>query len=245
MNFHWSNENIKKDGAKGSGFWSGRAWWNTDNQKHSLNCEWLMGRKSRFTMLEFERGEGREICFKIGIHWLFTLFIAIETMWFPYRSNSREIGVSIHDGSLWLYVWRDPHSWSKTDPWWMNTYSFYPAEFFLGRRKHSKKTINQYRVKIDLPERSYPANVHIYESVWKRPRSPRVIRRITADIEMETPIPIPGKGENSWDLDDDAIFELAINYQPDTDIIEYVRNYVFDIRERYAHVHWMPEQSLN
>jgi hypothetical protein len=63
---------------------------------------------------------------------------------------------------------------------------------------------------VAMPEGNYPCVTRFYEETWQRPRLPwasRVSRR--AEVLMLVPIPIPGKGENSYDIDDDAIYSLS------------------------------------
>ena len=79
----------------------------------------------------------------------------------------------------------------------------------MGRSKYSERDIETVRVNVPMPEGDYPATVQLDQAVWKRPRWPFAQKIHRADIELDKPIPIPGKGENSWDLDEDAIFSLT------------------------------------
>lgn len=241
MHFHWTNDNEHSDGTTGSAFWKGRAWWR--GTKWRIALQWLFGRNSRHTMFDFSRLEGRKISFAIGIHFLFALFVTISLPWIPERrwDNQREFRLSFSEGYVIFAPWRDPGSWSQDNPWWDNTYVFSPADFLLGRQRHSERDLYTVRSVVDMPEGNYPATIRVFESTWTRPRWFRKLQVIRADIEMDIPIPIPGKGENSWDLDDNGIESMCVSVTTVDEAVNRMRESAMQTRRRYGGEGWMPK----
>jgi hypothetical protein len=62
-----------------------------------------------------------------------------------------------------------------------------------------------------MPEGKYPAHVKRERRTWKRPRWFTPLVREYWDVDVESGIRVPGKGENSWDCDDDAIFASSFS----------------------------------
>lgn len=79
----------------------------------------------------------------------------------------------------------------------------------------------------------YPATVQHGVYVWSRPRWRTRVRRFT-EIKLEHPPMFAGKGENSWDCDDDCFYSSS---GPRQTTEEAVRDYVasvVDQREKYG-----------
>ena len=66
-----------------------------------------------------------------------------------------------------------------------------------------------HEVEINLGGQVRPVKIELYEARWKRKRWPKARVVARADIELFDGIPIPGKGENGWDIEDDAIYGLV------------------------------------
>lgn len=112
------------------------------------------------------------------------------------------------EGGLWFCLWADQWSSSFGDAWWRRMYHFDVADFVLGKAAYSSKELVTYAVSIPLPEGTFPGTVTLEEATWKRPRwKAKIVRR--ADISVERPPTFPGKGENSWDQGDDAIYSMT------------------------------------
>lgn len=142
--------------------------------------------------------------------WQYSLCIGLISLYLAlpgkYRSygEDREVEISFHNGALWWSFWTDPMSWSSKTPRWRHG-NFDFADFFLGRSKCEHRTIEARDVLVPMPEKAYPAKAELQEWTWKRPRwFAKTIKRVQIDIPGG--VPIPGKGENSWDCGDDAIF---------------------------------------
>jgi hypothetical protein len=241
--WHMSNENRdSRDEPKGSAFWAGRAWLSFNSLRH-IYFEWYVGRHSRHTGMTFgiRRDGERELNFFFGIAGLIGLYLAFSGfIRFRYMGadyTERTIGWSIFDGTLWLYPWIDRTGWGpRADPISIN-----PANFFLGRRKYSQTEPTRTYVSIPMPEGTYHAYVDQYTSMWKRPRWPRVKKVERFDITLGTPIPVPGKGENSWDLDDDAVFSSCIAAKSLDEAVQRLVDDILETRRKYGGEGWKPE----
>ena len=171
----------------------------------------------------------RAVHFSIRIPYLFSLYLSFRNF-FKLPDVDREISVRIIEGSIFWTLWRTPHEWHSGD--WRND-SFNLPNFLRGRPKHSERDISTHEVDIPMPEGMYPAKIRLYESTWRYPRwFPR--RLVRAEIEMVKPIPVPGKGENSWDIDDDAIFGGTYHASTIPEAIAAITRSAYRDREKYG-----------
>lgn len=83
------------------------------------------------------------------------------------------------------------------------------TDALFGKPKHSLEILSEQD--ITMPEGKYPAHVKRERRTWKRPRGFTPLVREYWDVDVESGIPVPGKGENSWDRDDDAIFASSFS----------------------------------
>lgn len=151
---------------------------------------------------------------------LFSLYVSIDN-WRLQQSlerltkrsdqqygNGREICIYWFEDGLWWSLWSDPMESRSRDPWYAKMHVFRPVDFLLGRPMYSTETIKTERTIVPMPEGGYPATVTINRDSWKRSRwfKARVLTR--CEVKPDTPIPFPGKGENSWDCGEDASHSL-------------------------------------
>jgi hypothetical protein len=212
---------------KGSMWEYGRCWlsfpvdpeYGSSNKTVKFNFNWHFGSKVRLFMLTFDVG-GDESDFHLtwAIERLFYFSLGIENIiprnlkkrwkWWP-SWEVRETGIRIvlEQGWIWLDTFYDGSDSSKNRRWQHITLT--PLDWLFGKVKHSSEDLSNSDVIVSLPEANYQTKVRMFRSTWKRPRWPRSLVLTRADIEVEGGIPIPGKGENSWDLDDDAVFSLT------------------------------------
>lgn len=125
--------------------------------------------------------------------------------------NPRRIGIGLHDAAIWWDIWADGHEWRASDPKWMHG-SWHPLDTFFGRHEHKERTIEEREVSIPMPERGYPAKVRMAVETWERPRWPFWPMRteiVRAHIDVPEGIGMPGKGENDYDIGDDATYGLT------------------------------------
>lgn len=183
--------------------------------------------------------------------------------------GGREFGITINDGRLRILIaapdfgsTREPRfAWSRflrggrqlrrtfrPEPlgdhrralagW---EFTIAPLDTLLGSRRATFQTTGTVRAVVPMPEGAYPCTVTLHDALSRRPRWPwRKQRWPSADVELDTPIPVPGKGENAWDIDDDA---LHSHHGPAADVaaaLASVTESALRDRERYATLEWAP-----
>lgn len=131
------------------------------------------------------------------------------THWQLYPKKEREWGFHLVDNTLRLHCGALIGEWSHDQPWWWER-SIDLADLFLGKNRYREwKRTDIVPISIPLPEGVYPAVARQERRSWKRPRWPRTLRRTSWYIDVPNGLPIPGKGENSYDLDDDGIYDFG------------------------------------
>lgn len=159
------------------------------------------------------------------------------------------VDVRLHDGALWWEVWHPKHQWTRGTPRWRSG-NFKWRDALLGKQVHSKTVIGAPRqVEVPLPEGSYPAMVTIEECRWTRPRWPYpvVIKRFDLDILKEDGteggyLPVPGKGENSWDCGPDGVYSMSAPGGSVEEAIGHAVASVLRDRQRHAGTHSYAER---
>ena len=153
--------------------------------------------------------------------------------------NPRRVGISVHSAAIWWDIWADDHEWRASDPKWMHG-SWHPLDTFFGRHQHKECTIEEREVSIPMPERGYPAKVRMAVETWERPRFPWWPMRteiVRAHIDVPGGIGKPGKGENSWNLGDDAIYGMTCVARTVEDGVGKLVTSVLRDRQRYGGSH--------
>ena len=245
---HFHSQNLNKLGSK---IKRGRCWWHI-NDKNCINFEWVLWSKDFHIGILLGAYENA-IQLTFGLI-LFTVYLSWENHKVEYwvqdkikrktdtYGNGREIAIKWHHETLWIDLWNDPMEWNNTDPWWWS-FNFNPKDILLGRQIHTPKDISKTNVTITMPENTYNGTVRIFESTWKRPRWPFPIKLVRTDIDVPEGIPVPGKGENSWDCGQDAIFSLTSSEQTVSGAIGALVKDVLKTRERYGGLNWKPEME--
>lgn len=137
-----------------------------------------------------------------------------------WGSGEREFRLSWRPWSWHWNIWTYPH---ESKNWWRDGH-FDLADFLLGREKHTAVKGEKQAITVSMPEGDYQGTVEIVHRSWKRPRWPTIKRRVSADIEMAVPIPVPGDGENDWDCGDDAIYGGSYSASTAQEAIDAIRN---------------------
>jgi hypothetical protein len=263
---HWQNLNEKKDGTTGSMFKHGRAWiyskWEDERaqRRKELHLEWSLFTK--FWALEFSVGtgdadDGLSLWVACG---LFSLHVSFEGilsrkfvermqekakstkgLGYAYMALPRSTGVKIHGNTIWFEIW-NTEDWSSEQPKWMS-FNFGVVDFLFGKEKYETKVVAESTGEIILSDGVHSVKIQLTEDSWKRPRLPKpmIVRR--ARIESEKGIPVPGKGENSWDCDDDAIFSSTFPADSFDAALNHLRESVLKTRQQYGGANWLPSHK--
>lgn len=161
-----------------------------------------------------------------------------------YVGEGREIGFSVHDWTFRWDFWMPIHSGRSDDPWYRRGHvgADQIADIFLGRERREDVVVREEARTLELPEGTYPVKVKLTELQFKRPRwpMPRVVPRTELDFN-EKPVPIPGKGENSYDCDEDATYSSSCHgHDVDKALAEF-KEHTLKTRERRGGKNWRPE----
>lgn len=138
--------------------------------------------------------------------------------------------VTFHDRAVWWSIWHDKWSWKRGTPKWRDG-NFHWWDWLTGKPVHATEvTEGPVDVVVPMPEGAYKATVTLERATWTRPRWPwpQVVDRYDLDVvsrpgpqgpyvpELEADgtrlpgyIPVPGKGENSWDCGGDGTFSQS------------------------------------
>lgn len=209
-----------------------------DDFKFHISIKGLFAFWLTFSHLPFFHGLFREISEGFGYetgfsfhNWTLWVHLAHSDTW-----GSRTVEFKFLPD--WVHVWAGmPY---KNYSWWHGFYvSIDFADAILGRNKHSSENIG-IPVYIDFPihpdielGKKYTIKIQMRKDTWKRPRWFREVQ-MRADYECDPPIPVPGKGESDWDLDDDAIHGGCMNSDSPETLVRKLLASVNKTREKYG-----------
>ena len=150
-------------------------------------------------------------------------------VWLPSR---RECDFYISDWTIRLTPWGRWGEWRKVDPWWVRGVSLDLRRMVLGKRVYESEELALVPCVIPMPEGDYRAVAKVKRvtrgfSRWFK----RTANEVTLDIPKG--IPFAGKGESSYDCDDDGLF--GISGSSIDDAIRRAQDAVNDSRRRYGH----------
>jgi hypothetical protein len=188
----------------------------------------------------------------LGVPLLFDLWVTFERMGFqwltkrlfkPKDYEGRTTRVNWHHGMLWWQFWHSDSSRSSTTPRWRHG-NWSPMDTLFGKENHTREQLRTERVAIPLPERIYPATITFTRYTHKRPRAWWKQVVLGANVEPDHPIPEPGKGENSYDMDDDALYSMYTPAATTEEAIAAVVESVLRTRRRHGgSVAWQPAKA--
>lgn len=150
-------------------------------------------------------------------------------VWLPDR---REFDFYVSDWTIRFTPWGRWGEWHARDPWWIRGASFDACQFVLGRRVYDAEELALVPCEVPMPEGTYPA----VAKVQRVTRGfARWFKRVGTEVTLSIPkgIPFAGKGENSWDCDDDGLF--GIGGDSIDDAIRSAQDAVKSRRQRYGH----------
>jgi|SRR6185437_1201621 len=219
---HWQNLNEGPTGEPaGSALLHGRAYvYPTGNDQMALRASWKLGIDAGTRLaLNVDSGDG-EALLSVGVG-IAALYIGIEARWLhdalyaigmtrksrhdkvSILGIEREVSLRFHDGSVWWRAWADPNEWCSTPRWRDGSLSL--DKLLRGEETVIRRPLACRTVQVPMPERSYDGVATFSEVRIERPRW---LTKVFTDVKITMcdgdEIPIPGKGESSWDIDDDA-----------------------------------------
>ncbi len=123
--------------------------------------------------------------------------------------SGREVSLAIHDWRVWWSLWMSPDGSDSNEPRYRrgNLAVLWP----LGKQTYaSVPDGDPVEVQIPMPEGNVPALVKWSKVTRGYKRWPWTTTKRRAEIDPIVPVPIPGKGENSWDCGRDAIYGMHL-----------------------------------
>lgn len=225
---------------------SGRRFW-LHVGEHVFSLE--VGRVRRSSWAEFKLGAGgytEGLCLTAGLSWGAWLHWRPPFRWLRFfPSGERVIGfqsyVSTAHVSLWHDEWRDATQGRRP-----GRFKVWDNEWIVGRDRYAKRELMTTSGIVNCGEwdgDSYPVSVTATLFTWRNRF--RTLRRFS--YEMEVPKggkapPFPGKGENSWDMDEDGIYAMGSSdgcESVEAACAEYAAEVIRN-RRRYGGAHWLP-----
>lgn len=207
-----------------------RMFWHYSKEKHGVRAWWhFPGRKcigvefywwsSRCGLTVGPDDEGWRLSLRIPP---LACYLSLEgfPLWRPMKTwiatwdnnrpftipDRREFDLSISDWTVRCSLWGRWGEWASKDPWWIRGVSLDIKRLLRGKDTYTSEQIAApVAISIPMPEGVYPAVATVTRSTWTRPRW-FATRRTYVDVKIEKGIPYAGKGENSWDCDDDGLF---------------------------------------
>lgn len=163
----------------------------------------------------------------------------------PHRfedSHGRDFGAYLSDNHL-MFKFFSSNMGSSTRPnfrKWGWSWSCFIDEMVFGRRNMTEVQTELYpHTPISFSEGVYHLNIKLTHDTWRYSRWPwwplnRMVPRAKISVEEPGGIPVPGKGENSWDCGDDAIHGLCCSASDWYAAKEAVKQSVIRTRSRYG-----------
>jgi hypothetical protein len=242
---------------------SKRKWWHFKNATKSISLE-IVGFNQNPSIYLRVDGHEREVKFHfslfIGIWITFENFL--PKSWYPtYESQfgngtlgcEKEISIQFHNSALWWCFWKDDdYSFHKS--WRKGVFNF--NDFFKGKHDCIWNELERKQFVLPFFEGNYNVEVVRKQRVdtWQRWFTKKSIsfEVLAGYYENGTfkakPIPVEGKGENSWDCDEDGTYSMSFAGQPYNkqnkncyDAALYFWNSMMQSRERYGHAKWTPK----
>jgi hypothetical protein len=212
-------------GDFGNSVLRGRTWINVRNQRNtSIRFEWDLLKKARFCHAYLKLGGEDDFQISIALPFVFAFWFSVRNF-VPYRWLPRrwphETGIDISQWDIHISLWHDDSGWTKEKPWQYLHVDL--LKLIFGDTKYETRDLSSEDVEVVMPEASYPATIRMFESTWTWPRFKPQMRVVRADVELKKPIPVPGKGENSWDCGEDGIYGGVYCASTSQEAVEAIR----------------------
>jgi hypothetical protein len=255
---HWHSQNLKKEDREKGYLFHGRGWLNFGEARSwmTLGFEWSCPSYMKNLGFEVDLNHygdtaigGRISLVLFTFYWsvenrtLYNLLEKITKRRDDTYTNGRTIGFDISPHSISVSLWYDPMESQGSDPWWWHGY-WDTQRLLKGKAHYSEQELREDECMIIMPERSYPARFKIYIARWEYPRWFTQTKEMI-EFKMVEGIPIPGKGENSWDCGDDAVMGTTKEHRGSLrDAMNEVAMDAMKTRIRHGgSMNWLPKKD--
>jgi hypothetical protein len=260
---HWQNLNTREVGdrevSRGSILRNGRAWLHTKGHRRDLlGVEWSTFKRSHLHLsLDVFAGDNeRAVMFAFGTYFL-NLYVTFENViprrWAKNHNWSHNTGLTWIEWSLRIELHH-----SGNDCFYCDGYGEHPKrwtgwskyidfrDLLMGHNDYKSEVIETHPALVTMPEGHYPGTVTINRATWTRRRWPfSLYPKVRVDSRIEVPggVPVPGKGENSYDCDEDAICSTGSSTPTVAAAVAQITKSALETRERYGGKNWLPEKA--
>lgn len=176
-----------------------------------------------------DSGESTQISFGLFFFKIYITFFLPDSWYFQrkcvatwdgnrefYLVQGREYGFYFYE---WSFVWKfhaKVHESSTKDPWWMHQY-IHIDELFVGKQEIlSDKLTSAEDIFFTIGNKEFKIDSIQFERNRRFRRFiPYALYHRTsyrAEIKIKNPPMFSGKGENSWDCGDDAIYGMSYSW---------------------------------
>jgi len=156
--------------------------------------------------------------------------------------SGRDFSLAFFDHGVFWNVGADDSGWASGTPRWRSG-SWHPLGHLV--RQGEPEVVEEREVVVPMPERSYRAKARLERSRWGFGVFPRFLDRASHHVDVEMlageQVPVPGKGENSYDCDEDAVFSHSTRADTIEDGVGSVVASVLRRRRRYGGTSWKPK----
>lgn len=242
-------------------------WWYFGNYNKSLHIE-IAGWKSTPHIIFEVNGEDRGIMLSVSIG--IAIYIVFKGLlpksWCPtytskYSSGKipedREFSIKLHGGAIWWNFWVSEEwaSYCKNKTWRMGSFRF--MDKIKGKHKYQREESDRRQFLLPFLEGIYNVEVIKWNRTDSYPRWP-TSRMITWEVRAgyydekgewkDKPIPVEGKGENSYDCDEDATWSISFPGPPYKKEVNtaylaalYFWHSMMKSREHLGSAKWLPK----
>ena len=243
-------QNLRESAYDKARFWTyARCWLRFGSSWHNRRfgqvcIEWHIPHGSRWGVTIGGGDSGRDFGVTFSIPFLLTLYVTVENVfavepfaWTFEQGSAREIACYFYDWGFHWSIWVGPMaSWSRDYPWcrWYRQHTVNFPDVLFGRQRCTTELLRDgIPLSIPMPEGVYAATAKVERRTWKRPRW-FAFSRIETSVDVPKGIPFAGKGENSWDCDDDGLFGYGVTGDDMAHAIAHGVESVLHSRKRYG-----------
>jgi hypothetical protein len=220
----------------------GRACW---------HAEWHFGKEAHHNSIGLRLGgDENDFTISAGIKGLFGFYFGLEGL-IPWKwkmktkmgYSPRQYGITLYEEYIWFDFHRDDYGFSEG---WKGLHlTFDWHKFVFGKTKYETVDHAPAKIWIKLPEGEYLADAKMFESTWSWKRFKKPHKMMRCEVTPEIPVPVPGKGENSWDCDDDAIYCSTFPCESlEEAAVEFAES-IMRTRRKYASEDWVPVKGFH
>lgn len=210
-----------------------------------IRLEW--SHKYNFGLgFKIQRDE-RDLQFSFYLWRILSFYLTFDTKRLKYADDLTILGLvwQSHEHVIRAQV-MDYSEMDSSKPYTVSTYWNY-RDWLFGRAIYSESRHREAdKVPMQMPEGEYFMKMDYYTSYWHRSRSPFVKAVQRVEITPDKPVPHPGKGENSYDCDEDATYNstMPVRGRTPKELVEDFKRGIMERRNEYGGRNWLPEAVL-